>query len=290
MPRSVRIDIPQPTYQQGFARSPSESAHPELWPNGGIFAPGLGHTGNVTLPNFTGKIGGVFAGTAPGISVSDGRYALDLNGVSPAEHVVITGPRADLGINSYPFTLACWFLTRSLDPVTANCLVSLVDVADGSKNYGIESVRGTNTPAITAINPTFKSASGSTNTLNTGWHHICGSFLGDTEKRLYINGIEEANLTDSVTFNTDTDLVDIGRFGDVTPNEYHDGFIDDVFIYADRGLSAREAYKLWSIKRGGIFQLKPMVLAKATVAAAAGGLPERSYPRGVNRGVMRGAV
>ena len=269
MTRSVDTSKIQPTYSHGFARSAGESAHPELWPKAGIFAPGLGHTGNVTLPNLTGKVDGVFGGTAPGISVSDGRYALDLNGVSPAEHVVISGVGARLGITSFPFTLACWFLTRTLDPVTANALVSFARDDTSTTIYAIESVRGTNTPAITVLNTSFKTAAGSTNTLDTGWHHACGCFLGDTEKRLYINGVEEANLTDSVTFSSSTNRFNIGRMADNSPNEYHDGFIDDVFIY-DRGLSAREAYKLWSIKRGGIFQLKPIRLAREPVAPAGG--------------------
>ncbi len=45
MPQSSRINILQPTWKQGFARSASESAHPQLWPRLGAWAPGLGPTG-----------------------------------------------------------------------------------------------------------------------------------------------------------------------------------------------------------------------------------------------------
>ena len=47
------------------------------------------------------------------------------------------------------------------------------------------------------------------------------------------------------------------------------GLIDEVLLY-NRTLNPSEIYKYWQIKRGGIFQRKPIVAAKA-VAAPAGG-------------------
>ena len=84
MPQSVRTGRPQPTYQQGFARSASESAYPSLWKGlVGAWAMGLGPTGIATLRDVSGNQNhGTIKGsmTSTDSVVSDGRYALDFDG------------------------------------------------------------------------------------------------------------------------------------------------------------------------------------------------------------------
>jgi hypothetical protein len=153
--------------------------------------------------------------------------AVDLDGSN--EHV---RANSDCGITSYPFTLAAWAETDALHAVGANGLVGLFDSSAINVIYGIETVRGVNTPAIYAFNGgSFFSASGSTNTLNTGWHFFVGVFESNTLKRLYVNGRLEATLTNNVTFNTATDVVDFGRHGDSSPTAYQDGRVANVCVW-----------------------------------------------------------
>jgi hypothetical protein len=81
-----------------------------------------------------------------------------------------------------------------------------------------------NTTAFTNLS----NASYSANT----WVHVAGVFTSATDRKLYVNGVEEATGTDSVNFsNTADNKVLLGLYRLVSPTNYLNGKLSDVRIW-----------------------------------------------------------
>ena len=86
----------------------------------------------------------------------------------------------------------------------------IVHVNDGSNNqYYYPAIRSTDKGAIVARNITFLSAAGTT-VVTSGWFSFCTTFISDTSKKIFIKGLEEAELTTSVTYTTTINAHSIG--------------------------------------------------------------------------------
>lgn len=147
--------------------------------------------------------------------------AIQLNGTTWAEE------DANL-VNAYPWSVCLWL--EPDDAAATSAPFSMVDKSLSTRMYGLRIV--SNQAQIFARNTGFKSASGGTIT-NGQWAHVCGVFASNTDKRLFVNGVNVANLTDSVTM-AGGGLVDrwsLGRLGDATPDSYYEGTIDETRFY-----------------------------------------------------------
>ncbi len=278
MSRSIRTDILQPTWQNGFARYAGESAHPELWPRGEAWAPGLGPTGDVVHGVVNGANGDL-TNMEPGSDwqVQDGRYVLNFDDEDPREEVRIPAA-SSLEVTSV--TISAWVYLRAFHgsgdaeacvfEKTSSSSASNTGYAlliDGKKLIG-RFVVGGNVAARDTVDP-------SDFTLNEWKHVACTYDKVGGDSFLYVGGAE-VDTTASVggAIDTGSDVATIGTLTSVT--RFHwDGFIDDMFIY-NRPLSASEIFKLYSLKRGGIFERKPIVIGKAVAAPPAGGPPKGS--------------
>ena len=277
MPRSVRTDRPQPTRHQGFARYASDSAHPELWPRGEAWAPGLGPTGAVVRGVVNGA-NGDFMNMEPGSDwqVQDGRYVLNFDDEDPAEHVRINDSRtANLEVTSV--TMAIWCYLRAFHG-TGNAEAALFQkmISDTVNSEYLMLFDNKKLTGRAKNSGGLVDATDSNDFAIDVWTHVAYTYdevSGDAF--LYIDGAEVASGTSAGgPIDTGTGHADIGQLAG--SNRFHwDGFIDDVFIY-DRPLSVSEIFKLYSLKRGGIFQRRPITVAKAVAAPPAGGPPKGS--------------
>lgn len=106
--------------------------------------------------------------------------------------------------------------------LTDSVFIGVVDSTRFNTIFFIDIASASNLGRLGARNTSFFGVSGTTDILDA-WHHLVGRFISDTEKRLYVDGIEEGNLTVSVTFATTVDRISHGVTGDSSPGEFFDG-------------------------------------------------------------------
>jgi hypothetical protein len=85
----------------------------------------------------------------------------------------------------------------------------------------------------------YKEAKGTTSLATGTWYHLIAVFESNTSKKIYLNGNLEATITDSTTFPTGIDNLNIGRYGRSTPGGYTNGQIAYVMVY-NKALTANE--------------------------------------------------
>jgi len=149
-------------------------------------------------------------------------------------------------ISDYPFTICAWIKTDGNIGMGEEWFIfSFTDKDADNIEYGIY-IDGTEDgkAGIHAKNPDLRN-SFSINPIDDGsWHFVAGVFLKADERKLYIDGVEEAADTiNSVIFNSDVDRWSIGRLGNNIPKSYFKGVIDDVAVY-NKGLEKEEIEKL----------------------------------------------
>ena len=148
-------------------------------------------------------------------------YSLDFDGTD--DYV-----QADNEITAYPFTLECW--VRPETTGVTHSLVTINDSTTSSIYYGIY-FTGSRF-GIQARNTTVRGNT-TTNTFTTNvWYHVAGVFNSATDRKLYVNGVEQVTGTDSVNFsNTANNKVLLGVVRIVSPTSYLNGQLSDVRIW-----------------------------------------------------------
>ncbi len=278
MPRSVRIDRPQPSYKQGFARSAGESAYPNLWPRHLALSPGLGPTGG-TLHDLSGQgRDGTLTSMdlSTGWEVSDRRYSIKPDGVN--DHVLISD--FSYGPN---FTISFWFKVEDLvgadfqymfshDAFSVQNSVNIFLYEESQANHPrlrtvlVDSDDATDAGAQSALDIDIN--------YEDGLWHLYTLTVGSFGSRVYVDGVEK--ITSAAqggdSFNPTTDIFWGGR-EDLDAGRFFPGNLDELFLY-DRDLNASEHTQLYIIGRGGIFQRRPITIAKAPAVAGGTILPQ----------------
>jgi hypothetical protein len=141
--------------------------------------------------------------------------------------------------NAAPLTMMCWF-SPEVTKVGAMVGIGGVDVATphvwelSQRGSGLFRFKAQGLTTATVDSTTFYS-----NGTNT-WYHVAGVEHTSTDRRIYVNGVEEATdttlATPSASFIT---RFRIGQTADGQLDEQCRGEIDDVRIY-NRALSAQE--------------------------------------------------
>jgi len=256
----------QPTWKNGFARSASESTHSELWPTAGeIWSPGLGPTGT-TLHGVIGKKNGTLTGTAPTFAVSGGRYALSLPGTD--EYVTLGATEPNL---TGEMSISLWFNSAVITEQD-NGAGLFSDFDAGSNSQFSFEINRTAKRLTSLANGASVALTSNTDLVADTWYHVVltrSGSSGDWTHTIYLDGKDDGSATTANNPHAHQGT-SIGRQGTWGASSLFNGFIDDVFVYKDRVLSPTEALTLKQIGRGGILQLKPLVLGRA--AAAAGGI------------------
>jgi hypothetical protein len=132
-------------------------------------------------------------------------------------------------VSDEPLTMVCWFRSASFSAVRT--LMS-VGINSGSSSHRWN-LRTETTRAVEA--GAFGAAFGvavSTNLSRLGhWHHACGVFAADADRRVYLDGSSKGTNTTSVTV-VGPDTTAIGmRYGLGTPGGFWDGLIAEAAIW-----------------------------------------------------------
>jgi len=145
-------------------------------------------------------------------------------------------------VTTYPFTLAAWF---SMDSTNVGGLITMQTAGTTDNNYHAlyadkNAAYIVSRSAVPAVNV----SKGGTTALSTGvWYHIAGVWESATDKKLYLNGVLEATLTNSVAHNSPSRIV-ITDFRQSTIVPYN-GKIDECVLWS-RALTSNEVYQLYS--------------------------------------------
>ncbi|MHC1576179.1 MAG: LamG domain-containing protein, partial [Methanosarcinaceae archaeon] len=147
--------------------------------------------------------------------------ALSFDGLN--DHVAMN----DSIIHDYPFTVVAWINTSASGK--DQTIISLADSSVDNSYYGIyiDHPRGI---AIRARNTAVRTKYGSANVTDGQWHHVVGVFAAENDRKLYVDGVLNASTTIGVTFNSNVDRWNIGRWADSTPKSYFEGIIDEVHV------------------------------------------------------------
>ena len=156
-----------------------------------------------------------------------------------------------LTITAYPFSMCAW--VRQNTSADGNTFLSLL-LADGSGNQYFSLETRSGKFSIVARNTAFTNALGTTAVNNGTWYEVCGIFESATSKKLFVNGLQEANNTTSVTFPA-VNRFYIGRLRDDGTGPFP-GSIDDVRIY-NRALTGAEVKRLFNTGAGSHINVAP---------------------------------
>jgi hypothetical protein len=94
-------------------------------------------------------------------------------------------------------------------------------------------LRGATTDTLCAAtfnNPSFGEAVSSATFTSGTWHHACGVWVGDSDRRVFLNGTKQTNAT-GVSTPTSQDF-NIGRYGGTAPANYYDGDMAEVGLWS----------------------------------------------------------
>ncbi len=172
--------------------------------------------------NYNNKAGGI---------TSD--YALNLDGSD--DYVEIQNNENGGIVTSYPFTFSAWFKTTGAGPEDDDMvLVSLSDPNLASVYFGIELRQFRDfykAQVKSRVGSKEYRKSTNQNVSDDTWHQIVGVFTADGKRKLYLDGIYENMSSSVLDFDEDAVVLNFGRWGDKTPNNYYHGLIDNVCIW-----------------------------------------------------------
>ena len=228
----------QPSYQSGFyAPGRGVAKHPELWRGCvGAWNPGLGNTG-LSLRDWSGSQNNGTLTNGPTWGVSDGRQALDFDGVNDSVNCGGGIPTSSITA----MTQSVW--VRNDVAATNKAIVGWYD----GNGIFIQS-------RIDASDGFLVVAGGSSSwgqTLHTTeglWLHAAlvydGTLTGDSNRlKLYVNGVQKSlgfqgAIPSAISLGGNLKIGDVGSLG-----RYWNGLITDIRIY-NRALSQQEVRTL----------------------------------------------
>ena len=150
-------------------------------------------------------------------------------------HLIATDP---ISLSGYPFS----FVGHVRPSVTnvAGALAVISDPANGGRIWGVR-VRTSGDWSIVAYDTTFRENAGGS--FSSGEDHtFVGVFASSTDRRLYIDGVLTASGSVASTYHTNSDTINVGRFGDITPSSYFQGTIYEI-LFIPREVTQDEAIR-----------------------------------------------
>lgn len=133
-------------------------------------------------------------------------------------------------ITAYPFTMACWFNSNDIDTTQ-----SLMCVADGGTpdDYHRLAVRGSaggDPVQVLSYDGVQQDANTTTGYSANAWHHACGIFAANNDRRVYIDGGSKATNAGATTV-AGLNNFRISSTADSTPAYWLDGAVAEAAIW-----------------------------------------------------------
>ncbi len=174
-------------------------------------------------------------------------YAISLDGES--DYVAINNGENGGIVTQYPFTFSAWFKTPGAGPEDDDMvLVSLSDPNWASVYFGIHLRQFRDffkAQVKSRVGSKTYRKSTNQNVSNDTWHQIVGVFTADGKRKLYLNGIYEGMSSSDLDFDPGAVILNFGRWGDNTPNNYYHGLIDDICIW-NKALTEEEVQEYYT--------------------------------------------
>ena len=145
-------------------------------------------------------------------------------------------------VDSYPFTISTWF---KMNTGEGGAIVWLSDKDSSIIYYGIHTDITTGKVQIWARNTTLYTAEATNAYNDNAWHQATAVYTSATDRKLYIDNVEVATSTNSVTYSSLVDRISIGVAGDATPTSYFVGSLAGLKIY-NRALDISEIESLYN--------------------------------------------
>jgi hypothetical protein len=151
-------------------------------------------------------------------------------------------------ISAYPFTIGAWLRSSATSGV--HTIVGLYDNADDDR-YQLLSMTTSDglAQATSRHNGAIGASASSTTVINDGvWHYLVGVFTSATDRKIFVDGVEEGSNTTNKTFEAAIDNATAGRRNSSDQDTYFDGEIDQVRMYNYARTPEQIA---WEYNRGG---------------------------------------
>ena len=279
-----------PTYQSGFyAPGRGTAKYPELWDGCvGAWNPGLGNTG-LSLRDWSGNQNNGTLTNGPTWGVSDGRQALDFDGVNDRVLCGIdTAYRT--GLKSISLSMLVYTSSTSFAAAPESLFdTSGFNVTAGGIWIALDNRGGTR--ATNGIGAQVKTSSGGTRdasasnvfTSTAAWKHICVAYFRGS-LRIFVNGIdattgEASNQGGTGDYVPKNEIISIGAT--VGGGNYFTGQMNDIRQF-NRALSPNEI-RLLAQRPGIAYERAPRKFYSLPAAASS-----RQY-RLFRPSILRGA-
>jgi len=176
-------------------------------------------------------------------SVATAQYALDFD--YTLSDYVSTG---DPAIDAYPFTMEAWIKTAGNGSDMA--IMGYCSSADDEYQFGVFISGSDGKVNIRSKKgASSEEQKGTTIVTNNAWHHVAVVFASASSSLLYVDGTLNATETStSPLLPIEVNNFNIGRWGDLTPDSYFDGLIDEVRLWNKaRSSSQINSYRTRSV-------------------------------------------
>jgi len=236
----VRTQRSQPSYKQGYARSASESAFPNLWKGIiGAWMTSFGPTGSTVFDLAGNHNDAALTNMSPSTDwvVSENRrlpgYTLDFDGSN--DHLLVGGNESDYeGLSG--FTACMWIYSPLSGGATD---FPVLTSKGGIEIFYLLLIQSTATFSA-YINSNLLAGTDGLLVANT-WHHVAMTYDGAT-KSLYVDGVLDVSESQTGALAENASSVTIGDVGGLT--RPYIGKIADV-IFWNRGLKSNEIQQLY---------------------------------------------
>ena len=179
-------------------------------------------------------------------------YAISLDGES--DYVAIHNQDNGGIVTKYPFTFSAWFKTPGAGPEDDDMvLVSLSDPNWASVYFGIQLRQFRDffkAQVKSRVGSKTYRKSTNQNVSDDTWHQIVGVFTADGKRKLYLNGVYEGMSSSDLDFDPGAVILNFGRWGDNTPNNYFHGLIDNICIW-NKALTEEEVQEYYANSPSG---------------------------------------
>lgn len=180
--------------------------------------------------------------------------------IRDSNNCFLRGPFDDVTV---PITLAAWFYSTNAD--LAQVVMSVAD-SSTDMNWNIQ-VRGDSSDQVWAATSTVGGGisyaiATKPYSVNT-WHHACGVFTTDSDRRIYLDGGNTAQNTVSRPVSS-VDRWQIGMDADLNPYACFSGYIGEAGVWR-AALTAAEVWRLYlgappnTVRPGSLIAYLPLV-------------------------------
>ncbi len=135
-------------------------------------------------------------------------------------------------VNGYPFSVVAWIKAEPVKRGSGErAIVSFANNNVNSSYYGMYLNKKGNVSAV--VRNGRKIEAQSDFSVDDGqWHQVAAVFASDSDRSIYVDGKFAKRDTRSVSFNTSLNTWSIGRWGDLNPDSYFSGEIDEVKVFS----------------------------------------------------------